>query len=104
MAASVRDIPGDHGRILWDHDEATVDLDEHADFLIARILARGSLEQVDWLRNHYGDQRIRATLLQPDGVRNLSARDVQFWSLILGIPQALADRWIDEKLASPWGR
>lgn len=101
---SIRDIPGDHAQILWDVDETSISLEEHADFLITRVLASGSLAQVDWLRKHYGDQRIREVLLAPGGVRHLSARDVQFWSLILGIARDLADRLIDEKLASPWGR
>jgi hypothetical protein len=103
-AASIRDIPGDHAQILWDVDESSIDLDLHAEFLIARILASGSLAQVDWLRKQYGDKRIRDVLLEPGGVRHLSARDVQFWALILGIAQDVADRMIDQKLASPWGR
>ena len=103
-SATIRDVPGDHAQILWDVDEASISLDGHAEFLITRVLASGSLAQVDWLRRHYGDKRIRDALVAPGGVRHLSARDVQFWFLILGIPQDLADRTIDEKLASPWGR
>ncbi|MFZ4580416.1 MAG: DUF6922 domain-containing protein [Myxococcota bacterium] len=102
--AAVHDIPGAHAQILWDVDEASISLEEHAEFLIGRVLASGSLAQVDWLRKHYGDKRIRDVLVAPGGVRHLSARDVQFWSLILGIAQDLADRLIDEKLTSPWGR
>jgi hypothetical protein len=101
---AVHDIPGDHAQILWDVDEASISLEAHAEFLISRVLASGSLAQADWLRNHYGDKRIRDVLVAPGGARHLSARDVQFWSLILGIAQDLADRLIDEKLASPWGR
>lgn len=102
--ASIRDIPGNHAQILWDVDEASISLEEHAEFLIGRVLASGSLAQVDWLRKYYGDKRIREVLVAPGGVRHLSARDVQHWTVVLGLPEDWADRVIGEKLASPWAR
>ena len=97
-------MPGDHSRILRDVYDGGIDLDAHAEFLIGRVLATGTLAQVDWLRRHYGDERIAALLLAPGGARQLPARDLTFWALILGIQPDWADRLIDTKLASPWGR
>ena len=59
---SIRDMPGDQTRILRDVDDGGVDLDVHAEFLIGRVPATGTLAQVDWLRQHYGDQRIGQTV------------------------------------------
>ena len=101
---SAADIPGEHAQIFWNVDEAKLDLDRDAAFIITRILSQGAIAQTDWLRARYGDRKIRAVLRAPRGARELSVRDVAYWALILGLPKAWAEHQIDEKLASPWGR
>ncbi|MBM4345954.1 MAG: hypothetical protein FJ100_21480 [Deltaproteobacteria bacterium] len=104
QTASAAGLPGDLQRLFWDTDPASVRLDDHEPYVISRILSHGTTAQIDWLRATYGDDRLRARLLEPRGVAELPARHVPFWAIALGIDAALAQRWVDEKIASPWGR
>ncbi len=104
MATTVLEIPGDHLRLFWDTDMDQVDLEQHALFLIPRVLEHGTLEQAAWIRRYCGDARVREALLTSGAERSLSARGLNFWALILGLPQDWAQQCIAAKLASPWRR
>ena len=50
-------------RIFWDVDYDKLDIDEKADFVIARVFERGDIEDIRHCRRYYGDEKISDTLL-----------------------------------------
>jgi len=50
-------------RIFWDVDYDKLDIDEKADFVIARVFERGDIEDIRHCRRYYGDEKISVSLL-----------------------------------------
>jgi hypothetical protein len=76
-------LPEDVTRLFWDVDPTTVDLEKHADYVMERVMSRGTLTAMRWLRAHYARERL-ADFLSRKGHR-LSPRDRAYWSLVAGI-------------------
>jgi hypothetical protein len=78
-------------------------LDLHHDFIAARILERGSLQDIKWLRGHWGDIALRDYILNRRG-KGLNPRQMRYWQLILDLPADQVDQWIAQFHNSVWGR
>lgn len=64
--------------LFWDVDKATLDIKEHANFIIDRILAYGDLDDVAWARKTFGDEALtRRTATS----RVLNNKSRSFWCL-----------------------
>lgn len=61
-----------------------VDSEEHAAFLIARVLDYGTVRSVRALLRHYGPDRIRA-FFREGGANRVSRRTVPLWAAFLGL-------------------
>jgi len=70
-------------RLFWDVDPDTVELGLHADYVLERVMSRGTWEAMRWLRSTYSCEQL-ADFLQRRGHR-LTARDRAYWSLVAGI-------------------
>jgi hypothetical protein len=70
-------------RLFWDVDPADVDLRRHADYAMERIVTRGTLVAMRWLRATYSTADL-AAFLRRRGQR-LSPKDRAYWSLIAGM-------------------
>lgn len=77
--------------------------DLHHDFIAARILERGSLQDIKWLRGHWGDIALRDYILNRRG-KGLNPRQMRYWQLILDLPADQVDQWIAQFHNSVWGR
>jgi hypothetical protein len=64
--------------MLWEVDPHAVDLEKDADFILARILEFGRLEEVRWALDHYGPGRI-LRFFREVGHPEISRRTVEFW-------------------------
>ena len=53
-------IPVSSRWIFWDVDPDTIELDRDANGVLARVLERGCLDDVKWLVQTYGSERIHA--------------------------------------------
>lgn len=75
-------------RLFWDVDPDTVELVRHADYVMERVMSRGTWEAMRWLRAAYSREQL-ADFVQRKGDR-LTPRDRAYWSLVAGIsgPQA----------------
>jgi hypothetical protein len=71
-------------RLFWDVDPDEVDLHVHADYVMERVMTRGTLEAMRWLRATY-DREALADFIRRRGLR-LSPRDRAYWALIAGLP------------------
>ena len=49
--------------IFWDINLDKLDIDEKADFVIARVFERGDVEDIRKCRRYYGDEKIADALL-----------------------------------------
>ena len=90
------DLPSAVRDLLWDVAPAQVRLPRHRDFLIGRILARGTWAAVEWLRRELTDAAI-AEYLQRTRGRLLSPRQLRFWELVLGLDDDAVSGWIADR-------
>jgi hypothetical protein len=70
---------------FWDTDPASIDLHQHAAYVIARILETGSLRAVWWLQRQYPTGTTLQVLASHKG---LSARTRRFWSAWFEVSRA----------------
>jgi hypothetical protein len=63
--------------IFWDVNLDKLDIDEKADFVIARVFERGDVEDIRKCRRYYGDEKIEKVILNvkflPEHRLNLAA-------------------------------
>lgn len=74
--------------IFWDVDFEAIDAEKHADGVMARVLERGRLEDVRWLMNAYGMDRIHA-FFKNVGSAEMSSRTRNFWRLVFDAREEL---------------
>ncbi|MDQ3032183.1 MAG: hypothetical protein M3Y87_07195 [Myxococcota bacterium] len=79
-------LPPEVTRLLWDVDPETVDLRRHADYVMERVMSRGTLAAMRWLRETYARDEL-ASFLERRGDR-LAPRERAYWRLIAGLPRA----------------
>lgn len=84
MNAATARIPKAIRPLLWDTDAETLDPGQHPEYVLERVLERGSPEAVRWARDLFGDERIRG-FLRADGSRRLSPRTLNYWALRFGV-------------------
>ncbi len=90
-------------KYFWDVDFHSIELEQHKNFIIRRILQAGDLESLRWLRTKFGDDILRDWIVSHNA-RGLSPRQIRYWALILEIDSHLADQWVTEASNSIWGR
>ena len=80
MAAA---LSADVARLFWDAEPDQVDLRAHRDYVMERVMSRGSWAAMRWLRDVYSSEDM-ADFLVRKGHR-LAPRELAYWSLIAGI-------------------
>jgi hypothetical protein len=78
----VGDIPKSFEALFWDVDPETVQLTMHADYVIERIMSRGTWDAMGWLRSAF-DEPTLADFLLRKGER-LPPRERAYWQLVTG--------------------
>lgn len=82
-------IPRDMAWLFPEVDLAVLDTEEHRDFILARVLERGRLEDVRWVLAHYGSEQIH-NFFRHVGSPELSPRTLGFWRAYF---RAENERW-----------
>lgn len=77
MSSSKEFISQLSSHLFWDVDRASLDPEQHANFLICRIMERGSSEEVRLAWSYYGEDCVRDALLQSTA---LSSRTIHFFA------------------------
>jgi hypothetical protein len=85
-------VPENVGRLFWEAGEP-VDVELHSDYVLGRVLERGSLADVRWALSQYGSTRI-LEFVRRRGPQVLSPATANFWLMALG-----EERW-NESLQS----
>lgn len=85
--------------LLWDVDEASLDLERHKGFIIARVLQFGTPVELRWLLRTYSEADIITTVRT---ARSLDRRTAHFWGVHYGIPaeevRCLQTSWLQDCL------
>ena len=68
--------------LLWDTRLESIHLDNHARFIVERVLHRGTWE--DWLalRNHYGPARLLQLVTE---IRDMDPKSLAFCKAVFGL-------------------
>ena len=85
----MRRVPDELHWLFWNVDVGALDLDRDADSIVARVLERGRLDDVRWLIETYGLDRIR-TFFRSAAHPEVSRRTRLFWRAAL---RAQEERW-----------
>lgn len=80
------DFPDDVARLFWEVDPASINLESHRDYVIERVMTRGTWAAMKWLREAYSTETL-ADFLRRRGDR-LAPRDAAYWSLVCGVHPA----------------
>lgn len=76
-------LPPDVARLFWDTEPERVDLREHRDYVMERVMSRGGWTAMRWLRDTYPAEELADFLVRKGG--RLAPRERAYWSLIAGI-------------------
>jgi hypothetical protein len=87
--------------LFWDHDFARLTWEADADLIIGRILVAGDWEAVCWLRRLLPKPALQGWLDRRRGA-GLSARQLRFWELVLGLPRRQVDTWLADPARQVW--
>lgn len=80
-----RRLPRRLHQFFWEVNPRQIDLRQHAEYVIARLLEHGDLEAIRWLLANYTEPEIASVVKQS---RQLSRKTANFWRLRLGIPES----------------
>jgi hypothetical protein len=75
-------VPESLYSLFWDIDPPTIRLPEHADYVIERVMKRGTWDAMCWLRRCFTVAEL-ADFLSRKGQR-LAPRELAYWSLVTG--------------------
>jgi hypothetical protein len=80
-------LPPDVVRLLWDVEADSLDLSRTADrdLVIERVMGRGTLEAMRWLRSCFSKDEL-AAFIRAKGQARLAPRDLAYWALVTGVP------------------
>ena len=71
-------------RLPAHYDRQAVAVEEHAPWLIARLLEDGDSRDLRWLLTHIDREQVRRWVIER-GARQLSGRSLAFWRLVLDV-------------------
>jgi len=71
--------------IFWDVNPKEINKDEHAHFIISRVVQRGLNEDWEELRRVYSEDEIKCEIIK---IKSLDAKTLNFLSLFYKIPIA----------------
>lgn len=83
LACPDRAVPAALHWLFWEIEPTTVDLVEHADYVMERVMSRGNWAAMCWLRRVYGEAEL-AAFLRHRGER-LAPRERAYWELVAGV-------------------
>jgi len=76
-------IPKSLHKYFWDVDVKKLDPEKKPYFVISRLLDKGNIEAVKWVRENYEDDLVKETLQK---YKDFSLKSASFWALIYKVP------------------
>jgi hypothetical protein len=96
-------VPDAQRWLFWDADLGRLDPEQHAKYVLGRVLERGRLEDVRWAVSTYGFDRIH-DFFRSQAHPEISARTRRFWQVFFN---ASEDSWpkpppFRQNSSAPW--
>lgn len=95
------DLPDELRGFFWDYDIDRLSWEDNRHTIVFRLLEKGGMQAIRWLRQHMTDEEIREFIVRRCG-RGISPRRLRFWSLLVDIPRHDVDEWIETARRNPW--
>ena len=77
-------VPKSLHKFFWDVDVRKLNFENKPYFVISRLLDKGDVEAVKWVRKNYSDKKIGGAFTK---LRDFNPKVARFWSLYLKIPE-----------------
>jgi hypothetical protein len=87
--------------LFWEYKFAQLTWEADADLIIGRILTEGKWDAIQWLRRRLPNAGLQDWIEQRRGA-GLSARQVRFWELVLGLPHRKVNAWLKDPARQLW--
>lgn len=94
-------LPPSLRRFFWDQDFDRLRWPEDLEPVARRLLAAGDAEALAWLRGEVGDGLVRELIRKTRG-RDLDARKLRYWQIVLDLPGAEVDAWLADPARRVW--
>lgn len=94
-------LPASLRRFFWDQDFERLRWPEDLEPVARRLLAAGDGPSLAWLRAQVGDGRLRDLIRATRG-RDLDARRLRFWQLVLDLSEAEVNAWLADPARRVW--
>ena len=94
-------LPASLRRFFWDQDFDGLRWPEDLEPVARRLLAAGDGPALAWLRKEAGDGRLRDLIRATRG-RDLDARRLRYWQIILDLPADEVDAWLADPARRVW--
>ncbi len=89
--------------LFWEYKFAQLTWEADANLIIGRILTEGGWEAIQWLRERLPNSELKGWIEQRRGAA-LSARQLRFWELVLGLPLRKVNAWLKDPARQLWER
>jgi hypothetical protein len=80
-----KNIPGRFQPLFWDVDPRTIDVKQHARYIIERVLEMGGLDALYWIQRLFPTKLIMETC---EVSRKISPKSRNFWEIWFGLRHA----------------
>ena len=89
-------LPENLHRFFWEYDPDAICINEHSHLIMWRLMERGTWEAMLWLRKTFSNEQI-VDFLHRKGKNVLSARELNYWSVISGVADEKRREWLAER-------
>lgn len=96
------DLPDQIRAYFWDYDPERLSWERSRHTIVFRLLEKGGMHAVRWLRERVSDDEIREFIVRRRGRGISPPPRLRFWSLVVGIPRHDVDEWIATARRDPW--
>ncbi len=87
--------------LFWEYDFARLSWKADADLITSKILTVGDWDSICWLRRRLSNSALRDWIERRRGA-GLSARQLRFWELMLGLPRRQVNAWLADPARRLW--
>jgi len=94
-------LPASFRSFFWDYPFKNLNWKNDRELIISRLLSTGSWAAIGWLRKRIGDDGLREWICRRRGA-GLTARQVRFWELVLGLPRHQVNSWLKAAQRTIW--
>ncbi|HLC17348.1 MAG TPA: hypothetical protein VJL89_14105 [Thermodesulfovibrionia bacterium] len=81
--------------LFWEYNPKEMDIIQHSDTIMGRIMEHGTWQAMCWLRVTYKAEQI-VSFLERRGKRVLPLRELNYWALVSGVSEEKRKKWLKE--------